>query len=171
VAFVVVVAVPTVAFVVFQRAKHPLYERVAPPYSPVSLRIVYTGESRLDGANCVRYSGTAQYTFTNTWPWPVTLAFPPVVHYTYGENFQDFPFPDKDRMLPEFAKERREVVIPAGKSIDFTSKFAVLCRDKGWPQLSVSFVFGMPSSPCEHPVLGTVYAPVEYMESPKMERN
>ena len=148
---------------------------LAPPSLPVSLHIVYHGDSMLQGGNFVMYSGTASYTFSNDWPFPVTLAFPPLSHYTWTctptafgippffyyrskTTWQDSPFPDNQGSLPEFAQKQREVVIPAGQSVTFTSPFNVSCTDGGLPRSNHAFVFGMPRSPCKHPVLGTIYA-------------
>jgi len=143
-------------------------ERPAPPFPPVSLRIVFCCDSKPDGIDCGVYSGTARYTFSNPCPYPVTLAFPPICYYTCGENYQESPFPDvKDRMLPEFAQKRRELVIPVGRSITFDAKLNIVTTVKGPPRMNKAFVFGMPPSPCEYPVLGTIYAPVEYVESPE----
>lgn len=144
-------------------------ECLAPPFPPVSLEIVYGGESEeLIDDNIFQYSGTAHYTFRNRWPFPVTLAFPPIVSYTSGENSQQgLPFPNKERSLPEFAKEQREVVIPAGESITFSSDFNHICNKNHFPKMYRAFVFGPPQSPCENPVLGTIYGAVEYMESPR----
>jgi hypothetical protein len=143
------------------------HEERAPRFPPVTLEIVYSGESKSAGLNATAYGGTTHYTFHNTWHFPVTLAFPPICAYTYGDNFQDCPFPDENEHLPEFAKERREIVIPAGQSVSFTSEFNITCP-QGVPSSNWAFVFGPPRSPCKHPVLGTVYGSVvKYIESPQ----
>jgi len=146
----------------------------APPFLPVKLEIVYDEESVLRGGNCVNYSGTATYTFYNEQDFPITLAFPPICYYTYYYSrrvrfvspvyknssqtvWQEQPFPDEKRLLPEFARQQRDVVIPAGQSVAFTAPFNMGCFE-GHPSSNHVFVFGLPSSPCSHPVLGTVYA-------------
>jgi hypothetical protein len=146
----------------------------APPDLPVKLEIVYDEEDILRGGNFVNYSGTATYTFRNEERFPITLAFPPICYYTYSRGrrvqfvspvysnnsqtiWEEQPFPDEKRLLPEFARQRRDVVIPAGQSVAFTSPFNIGCSE-GHPSLNHVFVFGLPSSPCSHPVLGTIYA-------------
>lgn len=146
----------------------------APPVLPIRLEIAYHEEDMLRGLNFVNYWGTASYTFRNENSFPVTLAFPPLCHYTYSRSrhvdvvspvytntsqtiWQELPFPDEKRILPEFARDQRDVVIPAGQSVTFTSPFNIGCPE-GHPSLNDVFVFGMPHSPCSHPVLGTVYA-------------
>jgi hypothetical protein len=158
---------------------------LAPPVLPVSLRIVYQGETMLRGSNCVAYSGTAIYTFRNEQPFPVTLAFPPICYYTYSHSkevtltlppifsstssttWQGSPYPDEKRAVPDFAREQRDVVIPARQTVTFTSPFNIGCAD-GEPAMNHVFVFGVPRLPCAHPVLGTVYGmSVEYTGMPK----
>jgi hypothetical protein len=145
----------------------------APLMLPVNLEIVYQEESMLRGMNCVLYSGTATYTFRNEQSFPVTIAFPPICYFTYsvrksgltippfsyGSSMasQEQPFPDDKRLVPDFAKQQRDVVIPPGQSVDFTSPFNITCTPDGHPNLNDVFVFGLPSTPCSHPVVGTIY--------------
>jgi hypothetical protein len=140
---------------------------------PVKLEIVYQEEAMLRGGNCVLYSGTATYTFRNEQSFPVTITFPPICHYTYSVtksgwtippfsysssiSSQETPFPDDKRLIPDFAKQQRDVVIPPGQSVDFTSPFNISCSPDGHPNLNHVFVFGLPSTPCSHPVVGTIY--------------
>ena len=114
----------------------------------------------LRGMNCVNYSGTATYTFRNEESFPVTIAFPPICYYTYSSRksglaiplvgysstitWQEQPFPDDKRRVPDFARQQRNVVIPPGQSIAFTSPFNIGCPD-GHPNLNCVFVFGMPA--------------------------
>ncbi len=156
----------------------------APPVLPVKLEIVYHEEQMMRGANCVNYSGTVTFTFRNEACFPITLAFPPIRHYTYSCSrrvqsvwpmyrnksqtiWQEQPFPDEKRLLPEFARKQRDVVIPAGESVVFTEPFNIGCTE-GNPSMNHVFVFGMPRSPSSHPVLGTIYArSVESTGTPK----
>ena len=162
------------------------------PRPPISLSIVYRYTP--DSVQTVRIvgqwekarliNGTVDYTFKNdTWPFPVTLAFPPICHYTYASGsttyikfwpifqytstqggWQGSPFPDdrKGDELPEFARKQREVVIPAGESVTFTAPFD--CTFSRNSQLNEAFVFAMPHSPCKHPVVGTIYGKCELKE-------
>ncbi len=157
----------------------------APPALPISLRIVYQRESMLKGGNCILYWGTVTYTFRNEQTFPVTLAFPPICDYSYSRSevkvdlppvfhrgttitWQDLPFPDEKRAVPDFAREQRDVVIPAGESVAFTSPFDGLTSTDEDPWINHAFVFGMPRSPCTHPVLGTIYGTsVEWTGTPR----
>jgi hypothetical protein len=154
-----------------------------PPVLPVKLEIAYQEETMLRGGNFVNYSGTATYTFRNEESFPVTIAFPPICCYTYCSRksglpiplvrnsstitWQEQPFPDDKRPVPDFARQQRDVVIPPGQCIAFTSPFNIGCVD-GHPNLNYVFVFGMPRTPCSHPVVGTIYGTsVKHAGTPK----
>lgn len=154
-----------------------------PPVLPVKLEIAYQEETMMRGMNFVNYSGTATYTFRNEETFPVTIAFPPICYYTYSKRksgltlplvsysstmtWQEQPFPDDKRRIPDFARQQRDVVIPPGQSIAFTSPFNIGCTD-GHPNLNDVFVFGLPHTPCSHPVVGTIYGTsVKHEGTPK----
>lgn len=141
----------------WRTAEQPL----EPRHLPVSLRIVY----RCKPVMVKGYlTGTAEYTFTNSMPFPVTVAFPPICYYTYGSNWHESPFPDGKRKLPDFARRLHEVTLSPGEARTFASPVEMLVKGDA-PELNEAFVFGMPGSPREHPVVGTVYGTVEFEET------
>lgn len=137
-------------------------EPAGPPFPPVTMSIVYQCDpTRWEHVA----TGTAHYTFTNDrWPWDVTLSFPPICYYRYGSNYQDLPFPNDASELPDFARQQRDVIIPAGESVSFTAPFGMLWTGDR-PDRREAFVFGLPSVSSKHPVVGTIYGTGEFRKT------
>ena len=136
--------------------------RIGSLKSPISLRIMYRCEPAATKGFVV---GTADYTFTNDMPFPVAMAFPPICYYTYGSTWQESPFPNPERKLPEFAQKQQVVVLSPRESKTFTSQFGLYHQGERPADLNEAFVFGMPSPAHEHPVVGTIYGAVEFTEA------
>ncbi len=143
-----------------------------PPRFPVvRLEIVHRAKRvpiPMENINATVYHGESTFTFQSRWMHPITLTFPPICHYTFGRSQQDWPFPNTGSEIPDFAKQQREVVIPPFKSVSFTTPFNSTVMGKRPPDRNHAFVFGLPRTPCEYPVVGTVYGTkVEYVELPE----
>ncbi len=113
---------------------------------PITLHVSYHHEKQIPGANGnMAFEGKATYTFKNTLPIPIKLAFPPL-GYISGGLVPIAPGTDVVDDMPSFCKEKRVVELKPYEELRIDNQsYAIF----GWSprdgDTCVQFVFGKPA--------------------------
>ena len=112
---------------------------------PVSLRVTYRDEKIHPGiTGDVIREGTATYTFKNTLPVPVKLAFPPT-GYVFGSAVPITPYCNDPEQMPRFCQTARVVELKPFAEQRFQSSYNIPTAARGPRPPIERFVFGAPS--------------------------